>query len=122
MAVLFMRSATFLRLQDNNRLVVEGGDPLRVFCDRGKNGVNNLLCRAFVFGLHDLLYALASKTVALLIASVNKAIAEEHADIARRGRQPEFFVFGVMEKSQRQAGGLNHLNFAVMAKNRSWQA
>ena len=63
----------------------------------------------------------ASKHIAGAVAGVENAVAEEHEHVAGFGLESELVVLGVVEQAERQAGGFDDFNLAVMTVKRARQ-
>ena len=64
---------------------------------------------------------MAPKHIAGPVAGVQNAVAEKHEHVAGFGLEGEFVVLGVVKQAERQAGGFDDFNLAVMAVERTRQ-
>ncbi len=59
-------------------------------------------------------HSVASEHVAGPVAGVENAVAEEHEHVTGLGFEGELVVLGIVEQSQRQAGGFDDFDLAVV--------
>src|SRR5271157_537971 len=104
-------------LDGNDGLIVKGLDPVGVVRDSGKDGVYQLFGATMRLFADDLLQALAPEHLALGTRSVENSIAEKEEDVARVAAQVQLIIRRIVEQPDRQTGGLDRFDLAIVPVN-----
>src|SRR5208282_4029291 len=111
-------SLTFARtgfyFDGHHGLIVERIHARGVLGDRFEDLVYHAVRRLGGAAGDDYFHTLRPKRLPMPVAGVENAVAVEHEEISGLGPESEFVVLSFVEQAERQAGGLDELNLAVV--------
>src|SRR5581483_4101022 len=90
--------------------------------NRCEDAVHYGLGRRVHYPGDDLFQASTPKQVSRTVAGVENAVTEEHEQIVGFRLKRELVVLGFVKQSERQTGGFDHLELAVVTIDRTRQA